>query len=372
MGQPIHVQHVVLSLQPGGLENGVVNVVNGLSPEGFRSSVCCLKFGGEFVSRLKSGVAVEEMGWRKGNDLGLPFRLARLFRRTRPDVVHTRNAESFYYGFLGAKLAGIKHVVHSEHGRTFNDRQIRFLVQRWFSAYTSALFSVSEQLKNDLVAHVGLTADRIQVLHNGVDLDRFAGTGRDEARRLLGAAEGEVLVGSVGRLVPVKNYPLLLSAFATLDLPQLALILVGEGPERGALEAQARELGIAGRVRFLGHRDDVTALMPGLDVFVLPSFSEGMSNTLLEAMAASLPCVASAVGGNPEIVSHGKTGYLFPSGDSEALAGSLRTLCTDAVLRASLGAAGRQETEREYSLGAMIRRYEKLYRSLYDGKGGAT
>jgi len=368
----IHIQHVLLSLQPGGLENGVVNVVNRLAPDQFQSSICCLKHAGEFAARLGPEVTIHEMGWKGGNDLMLPFRLARLFRRTRPDIVHTRNAESFYYAFLGAKLAGIKCIIHSEHGRAFNDRPIRFRVQRWFSRHIQALFSVSRQLKGELVARIGIPEQRIQVLYNGVDLERFGSGQRAAVRRQLDLRESDIVVGSVGRLVPVKNYELLLKAVAALGRKDVMMVLVGEGPARAGLEALATSLGMEQQVRFLGHRDDVTSLLSAMDIFVLPSLNEGMSNTLLEAMASGVASIASDVGGNPEVITHERNGYLFASGDEAALIGQLRTLCSDAGLRGSLAAAGREHITREFSIQAMIARYEHLYRTSVPDNGGSV
>ncbi len=220
MGRPLTVAHVLLSLEPGGLENGVVNVVNRLDAGQFRSQVCCLKRAGEFAGRLQGPVGVHALGWHGGNDPKLLFRLAGLFRRLRPDIVHTRNAEAFFYGFLAAKLAGVPAIVHSEHGRTFDDRPLRFLAQRVLSRGAAAIFAVSEQLKRDLVTHVGIPASRIDVLYNGVDLGRFDASQRDRVRGELGIGANELVVGSVGRLVPVKNYPLLLRAVHRLGAGQ--------------------------------------------------------------------------------------------------------------------------------------------------------
>jgi sugar transferase (PEP-CTERM/EpsH1 system associated) len=364
----IHIQHVLLSLRPGGLENGVVNVVNGLDPGGFRSSICCLQQAGEFAARLRPADArVHEMGLRGGNDLALPLRLACLFRRTAPDIVHTRNAEAFFYGVLGARLAGVPAVVHSEHGRTLPDKPRRMWLQRRLTPLADAVFAVSAQLRDDLVRHVRLPAARIEVLHNGVDLAGFAAGDagrRARARDRLGVSPDQPVVGSVGRLAAVKNYALLLRAFAALAAPRGVLALVGEGPERAALERLGAELGLGDRLRLLGHRDDVRELLPGLDVFVLPSLSEGMSNTLLEAMACGVAVVASAVGGNAEIVRDGSDGLLFDSGDLEGLIGRLRLLTDAPPRRAELARAARARVEQEFGFDAMIRRYEDLYRRL--------
>ena len=363
-----HIQHVVLSLQPGGLENGVVNVANGLDPARFQSSVCCLKRAGGFASRLdRESVPVFEMESRGGNDLLLPLKLARLFRRTKVDIVHTRNAEAFFYGFLGAKLAGVGAIVHSEHGRTFHDRRIRFWTQRFFSRYTDNIFALSAQLKRDLVTYVGIPGHRIGVQYNGVDLKRFSVSNANKIRAQLGLATGNIIIGSVGRLVPVKNYQLLLQAVHSLGMENVVVLLVGDGPERLVLQELAKRLGIEGRVHLLGHRDDVEALIGVMDVFVLPSVSEGMSNTMLEAMAAGVAVVASNVGGNPEIVRNGIDGLLFESNDMVGLSSRLKSLIGDPSLMAAIGLAGRERVVREFSIDAMIARYEKVYDSVFSG-----
>lgn len=368
----IHIQHVVLSLQPGGLENGVVNVINGLDPGQFRSSLCCLQRAGDFANRVRApDVSIHEMGLDQGIDYRLPWRLARLFRCTRPDIVHTRNPEAFFYGFLGTKLAGVRALIHSEHGRTFPDKWHRLWVQRFFSRYTGTIFAVSEQLKRDLVREVGLSAARIEVLYNGVDLSRCVLIDRESVRRRLGAGVSDIVIGSVGRMVPVKNYPLLLRAVRGLAANAgISVVLVGDGPERTALTAMAQALGLGERVRFLGHRDDVFELLAAMDVFVLPSVSEGMSNTLLEAMSAGVPVVASDVGGNPEIVRDGIDGLLFPTADEGALRGRLQRVCADLPLRARLGEAGRERVLKGFGIEAMIARYEALYQRVYAASEG--
>lgn len=358
----LHIAHVVLSLQPGGLENGVVNVVNGIDDTRFRSSVLCLKVAGEFAARVRApGAEVHTFGLRKGNDLRLPWRLAQHLRRHRVDVVHTRNAESFFYGSVAAKLAGVPRLIHSEHGRTFDDRALRFWAQRQLTRLADTVFALSEQLRRDLVKHVGLPAERIDVLYNGVDLARFGSADRRDARTRLGLAADAVVIGSVGRLVAVKNYPLLLRAMAHPALAHVTLVLVGDGPERATLEALAATLGLADRVRFLGHREDVAQLLPALDTFVLPSLSEGMSNTLLEAMACSVPAIASDVGGNAEIVRDGVDGLLFPSDDEAALRDALVQLVHNAAQREQMGRASRERVMSAFDIRSMMRAYEALY-----------
>ncbi len=367
----IRVHHVVLSLQPGGLENGVVNVVNRLDPRRFASSVCCLKEAGEFARRIENpAVQVHEMGWRRGTDCYLPIRLAKLFRQTRASIVHTRNAEAFFYGFVGAKLAGVPALVHSEHGRSFNDRQLRLTAQRVMTRFTTAVFTVSAQLKSDLVRYTGIPPGTIDVLHNGVDLDRFVShdaDARNAQREAWGVGPGDLVIGSVGRLAAVKNHALLLRAVAGAGLPAY-VVLVGDGPERTALGTLAETLGIADRVRFAGHSDGVQRQLAAFDVFALPSLNEGMSNTLLEAMAAALPVIASDVGGNLEIIRDGIDGLSFPSDDEKALAQCLARLCGDPGLRAHLGRGARDRVAASFSIRAMVERYEALYQRVLSTK----
>jgi sugar transferase (PEP-CTERM/EpsH1 system associated) len=362
---PLHVCHVVLSLEPGGLENGVVNVVNGLSREEYRSSVCCLRRSGEFAARLRPDVPVSVMGLRPGNDPVMLLRLARLLRRERVDIVHTRNAEPFFYGFLSARLARVPIVVHSEHGRTFPEQPLRARTQRLLLRGVDAAFAVSEQLRADLVREIGIDGSSMEILYNGVDTRAF----RPRAAPASPAqAAGPLRIGSVGRLVPVKNYALLLHAFAQLPPAAAQLVLVGEGPERAKLEQLADELGIHGRVEFAGHRDDVSELLRGMDIFVLPSMSEGMSNTLLEAMASGVPVVASDVGGNREIIESERSGLLFPSGDTAAALAQLTRLIGNSELRHTLGRAAATRVRQTFSIEAMLKRYEDLYRRVYKAR----
>lgn len=370
MTKKIHIQHVVLSLRPGGLENGVVNVINGLDRDRFRSSVTCLQEAGPFAARIRSPeVEIHTLGLRRGNDIRLPLRLASLFRRTNTDVVHTRNAEAFFYGFLGAKLARGPSLIHSEHGRVLPDSCRRMTAQRWLLAFTDGAFSVSDRLRHDLVHHLRVPERRFEVIYNGVDMGRIASADRPSARQALGVGDEEIVIGSVGRLVPVKNYALLMRAFSRIA-GSVRLVLIGEGPERASLEALAASTGIAARTHLLGHREDVARLLVGLDIFVLPSLSEGMSNTALEAMAAGVPTIASDVGGNGEIIQDGVSGLLFESENEQELTERLVCLIGNPEHRARLGRAAQERVMHEFSMGAMIRKYEDLYARVACGERG--
>jgi len=356
---PIRICHVLLSLRPGGLENGVVNVINGLDRREFVSSVCCLQTKGEFAARIRDErCEILQFGLKPGTDLGLPWRLAHAFRRLQPDIVHTRNAEAFYYGAAAARLAGVP-VVHSEHGRVFPEKWHRALVQRVMLRNVAAAFAVTRQLADDMVTQIGVPAGRFKVLYNGVDTQKFGARSPREPRP-------EITLGSVGRLVKVKNYGLLLRTVARLPAELCwRLLLVGDGPERESLERMVRELGLQGRVQLLGHREDVPELLSQFDIFVLPSLSEGMSNTLLEAMAAGVAVVASDVGGNREIIEPGRSGLLFRSDDLQAAVQAIGNLVADSDLRVRLAAAGLERAEKTFGMRAMLDAYEELYRGVW-------
>jgi len=356
---PLRVAHVVLSLRAGGLENGVVNVINGLPPERFVSTVYCLQEAGEFTQRLKPrGCQVRVYGLKPGNDLRLPLRLARDLRKDAIDIVHTRNSEAFFYGFPAARLAGVRSTVHSEHGRTSSESALRRYLQGWMLKRTTCAFAVSRELSRRLEAELGLPEGAFSVLYNGVDLARF--TNCDAIPRVRGGAP--VTIGAVGRLVEVKNFPLLLRAFAELRKEaDVRLLIVGEGPERQALEALAVGLGVSHETQFVGHSEEVARHMQQMDIFVLPSLREGLSNTVLEAMACALPVVASDVGGNGELVADQQTGYLFESGNLNALTLHLRRLAADSALRQRLGAAGRECAHARFAMPVMLAQYADLY-----------
>jgi sugar transferase (PEP-CTERM/EpsH1 system associated) len=368
----IHVLHILLSLEPGGLENGVVNVINGLDENDFFSSVCCLQRTGEFAERIRVPSIVFQMGHTKGNDFFLPVRLAWRIRQLRPDIVHTRNPEAFFYGFVAAKLAGVKVIVHSEHGRSFPETPLRRRVQKLFSAYTDQIFALTNDLRKDLIEHISIPSSKIEVIPNGVDLGRFQSGDRHVIRRQLGIGD-KIVIGSVGRLVPIKNYALLIRSMSRLrEQFDLAAVFIGDGPERARLEALAHELGLKNQVYFLGHQKKVYELLAGLDIFVLPSFNEGMSNTLIEALAAGVSCVASDVGGNPEIIRDRLDGLLCRSGDVDSLTACLAALCEDKDLRERLAVTGRERVKSMFGLDRMIERYEQLYRRVYRRQGPIT
>ena len=362
-----HIVHVVRSLEVGGLENGVVNLVNGLAGD-FRHTILCLEGAGPLRERLPETVDVLAPGPVARGSLAC-LRLAAILRHLRPDILHSRNWPSVD-AIPGARLARVRAVVHSEHGREQTDphglSRRRNWIRRAFGVMVDRFVTVSEDLNRWLVDTVRIPARKVRTIHNGVDTRRFSDQDREAARRALGVADSARVIGTVGRLDPVKDQATLVRAFASVATarPEAVLVIVGDGPSRRALDALVTDLGLAGRVRMLGERADVPRLLGGFDVFALPSIGEGISNTVLEAMATGLPVVATRVGGNPELVDDGVNGRLVPPENPPALAEALDTYLADALVRALHGKASRQRAVTHFDLPMMIEGYRSLYVSL--------
>ena len=354
--------HVVFSLQPGGMELGVVKVVNGLDPVRVQSAICSTTPAGALRHLVSPRVPVFELNRREGNDPALVWSMYRLFRRERPHIVHTHAWGTLLEGLIAAKLARIPAVVHGEHGTLQLKPHQRWLQRRaWLAA--DRVLSVSSRLAERMALETTVDPGRITTIRNGVDLSRFNPIHRAAARAAFGLDDDTLVVGTVGRLVPVKDHVTLLEAFASLRVKRgsAMLLLAGDGPLGPSLRARAKALGVEESVRLLGHRRDVDAVLASLDVFVLSSVSEGLSNTILEAMATGLPIVATRVGGADELVKDGETGMLVESGSPRQIAEAIEWLVANPSGRRAMGLAGRGRVETEFGLDAMVKRYEALY-----------
>ena len=370
------IAHVLHRFGTGGLENGLVNIINRTPPERYRHALVCLTDAGPFLARIRApDLQVVELHSRPGHDFALYGRLWSVLRTLRPSIVHTRNLGTLEGQIPAALLPGVRRV-HGEHGRDVFDiagtnrkynllrRGIRPLVQRYVA--------VSRDLAHWLEATVGVRPGRIRQIYNGVDLGRFSprsGPRPDLAPPGFLPADA-LVVGTVGRLAEVKGQATLVAACANLlgkgsdTASRLRLVIVGDGALRGELERQAVIRGISDRVWFAGDRKDVPDLMRLFDLFVLPSLGEGISNTVLEAMASGLAVVATRVGGNPELVEERHTGALVPVADPEALADVMLEFLTDDDLRARCGAAAREFVARRFSWERCVEEYLGLYDEL--------
>jgi len=370
--RPLRVLQVVHGLPRGGLENGVVNLLNGLLVDEFEQAVCCLDRRGDMAERINPPLPIHVLH-RGRHDLRVPWRLAGLLRRWRPDVVHCRNWNTWPDTVLAHRLAGRQGtLVWSFHG--FADGhwfpRRRRTASRLLAGQTDRLFAVCRDSAKRFAALTGIPAERFAVLYNGVDCERFRpAADRAGLRASLGYGDDECIVLTVASLTPVKGHDQLLAA-AARALAQsgrpLRFVCIGEGAERAALERRIAELGIGASLRLPGASDRVPQTLAAADLFVLPSRLEGMSNAILEAMASGLPVVANAVGGNPELVENAVSGLLTRVGDAVDMADAIGRLVADDAMRASMGRAARARAESVFSLAAMMTRYAAFYREAAD------
>ncbi|MBL8524501.1 MAG: glycosyltransferase [Betaproteobacteria bacterium] len=359
------------SLAMGGIETMLVDMIRLLPKDRFSPEVAVFESGGSLEQVLEQrGIPVHRLDKREGVDAGLFLRLRKLIVDRKIDVVHSHNYSAWIYACVSARsVGGIVHV-HTEHSAVENVGR-RYMAQRWLSRLTSRVVAVSQHVHDVMINDIGVDKRRIRLVLNGVNTARFAPNVevRLAARMEIGLSEDEVAIGIVARLVPIKNHALLIRAAAPLIVAGASsarLVIVGDGPERPALEALCTELGVAEKVLFLGERRDTERLLNAMDIYVLSSISEGMNLTLLEAMSASLPVVATDVGGNGEIVEDGVTGHLVALDDTNAMTIRLDQLTGDSRLRREMGDAGRVSIVRRFNEQAMI----SQYMSLYEGDPG--
>jgi sugar transferase (PEP-CTERM/EpsH1 system associated) len=369
--RPIRVMHVMYMMRVAGMELGVAKLVNALDRSRITSSVCSCRPADEARQRLSSDIPLFELRRRHGNDLSLVGHLFRLMRRQRPDIVHTHAWGTLVEGLIAARLARVPLVVHGEHG-TLDLRPRTVRVQRWAWGRVDQVLAVSSQLAGRMASEVGFPAERIRTIRNGVDLETFGPGNRGAARAALGLRDEDLVIGTVGRLVPVKDHGTLLDALALLRARGMTFraIIAGEGPLRRALETRAATLGLEEVVSFIGVRPDIPTVLSAMDIFVLSSSSEGMSNTIQEAMATALPVVATRVGASEELLHDGHTGILVPPQQPGAMAEALEALGLAPAKRRAMGVAARLRAETLFDLAAMVSQYESLYRDLMATRGG--
>ncbi len=378
----LRVMHVINRLDTGGTEYGILKVIAGLDNETFEHRLCTTRGfdpGLANAQRLDGKLLVAGQPGGAERQF-LLFRLARIMRAYRPHIVHSRNWGAIE-AIPAARLARVPVAIHSEHGYEVEilaglPRRQR-LLRRVTYAMADAVFTVTSDLRSYHARQAWVSDEQIRVIPNGVDTRRFAPRPeqRRDARERLGLPANSFVIGTVGRMVPIKDHPTLLRAAELLAGRGVdaCIVLAGSGPELARnqqwVESSAT---LAGRVRFLGGCDNIPDVLNALDVFVLPSLREGMSNTLLEAMASGLPVVATRVGGNPELVDDDSSGWLFSPGDAAGLAVRLERLAHDAELRRRFGAAARERAVAQFSLERMVTNYRKLYLELAGRRGIPT
>jgi sugar transferase (PEP-CTERM/EpsH1 system associated) len=382
---PPLVVHVVHAFSTGGLENGVVNLINRLPADRWRHAVLALtEIAADFCKRVERP-DVEYFALRKGPGhlLKLYPRVFSYFRERRPAIVHTRNLAALE-AQVPAWTAGVSARVHGEHGWDVGDlagENERYrLVRQLYRPFVHRYVALSRQSESYLERRVGIAPTLIDRICNGVDTERFrpARSGREPVPGSPFNDASLWIVGTVGRMQAVKNQTSLAEAFVHavgLDpraRRRMRLVMVGDGPLRARVAEILEQAGVRDLAWLPGERADVPQIMRGMDCFALPSLAEGISNTILEAMASGLPVVATDVGGNPDLVENAVTGRLVRAADRTALAAAVLEYFREPPVARRHGEAGRSRTERDLSLDRMAADYERLYLDVLKRPAGAA
>ena len=372
------VAHIIYALGTGGLENGLINIINRTPPDRYRHVIICLTNADDFANRITlPGIQVIQLHKPAGQNFRVFWDLWKTLRTLRPDVVHTRNLASLEMQLVTLLMPGIKRV-HGEHGRDIHDldgtNKKYNLLRKAMQPFVHRYIAVSRDLLQWLKHTVAIPEKKLRQIYNGVDAGKFSPR-QDDAK--LGdlappglLPENAVVVGTVGRLAEVKNQQLLIEAVGYLFTKRpilrgtLRLVLVGDGPLKLQLVGRVKQLGLSDVVWFTGDRNDVPTLMQLMDIFILPSLAEGISNTLLEAMASGLPVIATSVGGNVELIDEGVNGRLVPVNNVVAMADAVAELVDDPILRQSMGKKGLALVRTTFNWEKTVADYLAVYDTL--------
>lgn len=366
------VCHLLHSLNVGGAEVLVARIARRLSNR-YRFVFACLDELGPLGEQLRDdGFVVDVLGRNSGLDLGCARRLSRFLRSHGVEVLHAHQYTPFFYALASRVFRSYPPVLFTEHGRWHPDypRRKRIVFNRIFLRRHDHVIGVGEAVRQALINNEGISAERVKVIYNGVNSTEFVGGGRSDARRALGIGDRDDVVIQVARLDALKDHFTALRAIERLTAarPTLQLLLVGEGPERRAIEAEIDRRGLQNHVRLLGLRSDVAQLLTAADAFLLSSVSEGIPVTVIEAMLAELPVVSTRVGGVDEVVKSEVTGLMAAAGDDATLAEALDRLLSNESLRRQMGQAGRQRATELFSEQQMHESYAQLYREMLSVK----
>ena len=370
------VMHVIYRLAMGGLENGLVNLINHMPSTRYRHVIVCLTDFTDFRERICSpGVSVLALHKQPGLDWSAYGKLWSVIREMKPMIVHTRNLPTFEMTALAA-LARVPYRIHGEHGRDLHDAygtSRKFLIfRKILDIAVHHYVAVSQDLEQWLQNMVAIAPKKVSQIYNGVDTKIFHPNSHKERKVLPNGFTSldQVVIGTVGRLQYVKDQATLIRGIASLlkVAPEMGdkvrVVIVGDGPLKFELEKLIHESHLTHMVWMAGARNDIPRLLQGMDIFVLPSEAEGISNTILEAMATGLPVIATRVGGNAELVVEGETGLLVPPKDPQALGLALLSYLLDRRKMRRHGKAGRKRVEKRFSMQAMVEHYLQMYDGL--------
>lgn len=373
------ILHVIHHLTTGGLENGLVNLINKMPESAYRHAIVCVEDYSDFRDRIqRRDVDVIALHRSQIGVWKMQRELYSLCRRLRPAIIHTRN-QSGLDALLPAWLARVPCRIHSEHGWDIDNidgkKRKPALLRRLHAPLVDHYLTVSKHLADYLVTQVKIDARRITQIYNGVDTEKFYPSKNKAVDLLPKNFQGSdlIIIGTVGRIQAVKDQATLLRTFAALLTKHpnlranLRLVIVGDGPLLTDLRQLADNLLVADLTWFAGAQKNIPDWLRLMDIFVLPSLNEGISNTLLEAMASGIPVIATQVGGNPELIEAERNGEFFACGDQQALLALLNRYIQDRELRLTHGGNSRQIVLQRFSMQAMVERYQQTYNRLCQG-----
>ena len=377
------IAHVMYRFDTGGLENGVVNLINHMPADRYRHVIIALTEVTDFRKRIqRHDVQFISLNKAPGHGFWLYPKLFKLFRQLRPSIVHSRNLAALEVQ-LPAWLAGVPVRIHGEHGRDIGDLDGSNVtlqrVRRFYRPFVSYYLALSRDLAQYLTGIIQVPKHKVLQVYNGVDSNRFhPGPRNQTADACPFARPDKWLIGTVGRMQTVKDQPTLARAFIrALEIEpllkqRLRLVMVGDGPLRAECQQLLSSANVAELAWLPGERSDIPEIMRGLDCFILPSLAEGISNTVLEAMASGLPVIATNVGGNADLVTIGATGSIVPSADPEVMAQEIVRFATQPHLAIDMGIAGRSKIEQQFSMEAMVAAYQGAYDKLLHRTGASS
>ncbi len=362
------ILHIVSSLESGGTEKWLVKLIKHWDNTRFEASVISFKDGVLRSELLNLGIEPIIVEKPKGHHLRFIRKLYTEFKRLKPDIIHCRNSEPvIIYGGIACKIAHLPLVVSIHgHNHFIKRKPVEFRIICWILNRSSKIIAVSKSIKESLINQGKIHPDKIDVIHNGIDIKQIKYTQKDNKKREFNLNGSEIILGCVGNLRSVKGHRYLIQSMPMIlkSAPDVRLMMVGDGPLRNELETLAGELKVKDKITFLGYRSDIYEIMPIFDIFILPSLSEGLCNAVIEAMAAKLPVIATNTGGNPELVEDGKTGILIPPRSPENIANAVLELVNDANKRNDMGESGFNKVKNEFQLNRTIKKYEDAYISL--------
>lgn len=373
--KPPLVVHVIFRLAIGGMENGLVNLINRMPASRYRHAIVCMSDYTDFRERIqRDDVEVYALRKKPGHDLAAYWRFWKYIRKMKPAIVHTRNLGALEFQ-VPAMLAGVRHRIQSEHGRDVTDLQgnrKKYLhFRRLINPFVNKHIALSKDLQHWLEQQVGIHRQHVDQIYNGVDTDVFSPVSTRTALPAKDfATDNSIIIGTIGRMQGEKDQLTLVRAFIQLlnrvecGRDRLRLVMIGDGPLFQEALDLLRQANAEQMAWLPGSRSDAPQLLKALDIFVLPSLIEGISNTILEAMATGLPVVATAVGGNPELVEEGITGKLVPSANPDLMADAIQKYVDSGELRQVHGKAGRERVEQHFSMENMVQGYMDVYDRL--------